>query len=368
MAVRKIRDTWWVDFQIGRTRYRKRSPRNSRDDAKAFEALLRSRLSRGEPLIPAKTAASPLFQDFAAQWLNDYVKANNKESEQYNKEIYLRVHLVPFFGSKRLDEITPEQIEKYKAKKRSEKLSDVTINIHLTSLARCLRIAQEWGKLKDFPKLVKIKTSQSPVDFLQPNDSEVLLEHTRVNEPHWYEMILVALRTGMRRGELIALQWPDVDFIRRKITVRSSMGRFTIGSTKSNRIRHVPMTPEVLSVLAAKQRQKGFVFTSSSGGAVARNTMHQNLKRIGGQLGLGELHWHMFRHSFASHLVGAGVPLNVVKELMGHSDIKMTMRYAHFAPSMYDKAVDVLDSLGKSAEANECQPGVNTPLLGLPSG
>jgi integrase len=167
----------------------------------------------------------------------------------------------------------------------------------------------------------------------------------------------------MRRGELIGLQWGDVDLERRKIAVRHSLVRGVLSSTKSYKTRYVPMTAEVQEMLAGRHSRTGHVFKSADGGPCSYATMDRNLKIIGEGIGHPRLHWHTLRHTFASQLVSSGVPLTVVKELLGHSDIKMTMRYAHFAPSLYDNAVNVLDTIGKKLIETESRQQIGNPLL-----
>lgn len=359
-----------MDFRYEYKRYRKRSPDNTRAGAQAFEALLRRRLARGEPMEPQKAPPKPpecpTFAVFAREWFETYVKANNKPSEQYNKSTHLNKHLIPFLGKLKLGEITAEHVERFKAAKRKAGLAEKTINLHLGCLAKCLRTALEWGRIDRIPEIKKLKTQTPEMDFLSPQDSDRLLAYAHKYEPLWHPMILTALRTGMRRGELIGLQWDDVDLKRRKITVRRSMINGVMSSTKNYRTRYSPMTPEVYETLSRLTSKRGFVFKSETGGAISSSAAHRNLKGICEAAGLRPIQWHAFRHTFASQLATSGLPLNVLKDLMGHSDIQMTMRYSHFSPSLYDGAVDVLDVLGKKKAENFGQQVVNTPKIALP--
>jgi len=375
MATRKFRNTWWVDFRFEGVRYRKRSPENSKKGALAYEARLRERLARTGEINDEKKRKEfsesikrkeITFSEFSAKWLNSYVKANNKPSEQYNKAITLRAHLVPYFGAMRLSSISAEHIEQYKACKRKAGLSERTVNLHLGCLAKCLRCAHEWGNTDFVPIIKKIKAPTPEMSFLTPQESDRLLEYTRANEPIWHPMILTALRTGMRRGELFALHWEDVDLNRRKITVRRSMVNGLMSSPKSHRTRYVPISPELITILSALARPRGHVFLSEKGTPMGWHYAHKHLHRIMLAAGVKPVQWHAFRHTFASQLASAGVPLTVVKELLGHSDIQMTMRYAHFAPSLYDSAVDVLDGLGKTEKESFGQHLGNTAKIESP--
>src|SRR5262249_44873407 len=116
MAVRKMKGSWWVDFRAAHIRYRKRSPENSRGGAEAYEAVLRQRIARGESIDVRLTEREcPTFESFSIRWIEDYVKPNNKYSEQLAKRYALSSSLIPFFGTKSIVEIKGHDIERYKA-------------------------------------------------------------------------------------------------------------------------------------------------------------------------------------------------------------------------------------------------------------
>ncbi|MDP3768962.1 MAG: hypothetical protein Q8S13_13175, partial [Dehalococcoidia bacterium] len=148
MSVRKIRDSWWVDFRVEGVRYRKRSPDNSRAGAAAYEALLRGRLARGESLDPQlETAtASPRFDEFARGWLDTYAKLDHKPS--YYEGSCRRVHVVlaPWFGTRRLDEIGTIDVDRFKAAQTARGLAPATVNSFLVTLRKILQTAVDWGR------------------------------------------------------------------------------------------------------------------------------------------------------------------------------------------------------------------------------
>jgi integrase len=136
----------------------------------------------------------------------------------------------------------------------------------------------------------------------------------------------------MRRGELFAMRWPDVDLTRAIVTVRG-------GDAKSGQTRHIPLNTEAVAVLSAWKpgAAADFVFAGRDGEAMDDiKTAWLNLAKAAK---LESFRFHDTRHSFASKLVQAGVDLNTVRELLGHSDIKMTLRYAHLAPEHKAAAV-----------------------------
>src|ERR1700688_389694 len=243
MAVRKIKNSWWVDFRAEYMRYRKRSPENTKAGAEAYEALLRQKLARGECIgkAPSAQKKQQLFKRFVQQWFREYVIANNKPSEQRTKRYILSASLVPFFGNIPVDEITTRTIEQYKARTALSGVTAKTINNRLTVLKRCLTMAYEWLELDGTPpKITWLKVSPPKTGYLTYEESELLLTSaTGIVR----DMLLLALRTGMRQGELRGLQWMSIDWQNRSIAVRHSRCDYTkeLGSPKSNRERHIPM-------------------------------------------------------------------------------------------------------------------------------
>ena len=146
-------------------------------------------------------------------------------------------------------------------------------------------------------------------------------------------MVLVALNTGMRRGELFGLQWEHVNLAGKLLTI-------TAGNAKSRKARHLPLNTEALDVLTRWQRQGeggGLVFPSAGGGRM--DNINTSWGGIVADAKLADFRFHDLRHTFASKLVMAGVDLNTVRELLGHADIAMTLRSAHLAPDKLAEAV-----------------------------
>lgn len=362
MSVRKVRNTWWVDFRFRGSRYRKRSPENTRGSALAYESLLRRRLSNGEPLEASEAPPElpqRFFGEFSAEWYETYVRTNNKPSEQRTKEIVLRVHLVPYFGKMKLQDITALEVEKYKAVKKKSGLAAKTVNNHMAALFKCLRCANEWGLTGFVPRMVLLNVPPQRFDFLTPVESDQLLRDCR--EPMWHQMALMALRTGMRLGELFGLDWSDIDFKRGVITVRHSLVREVLSSPKNNLVRHIPMTPEVVSSLLKRRKDRGLVFHRPGGKPLSYGIAGNAIKRLYKRAGLRKIGWHVLRHTFASQLAAAGVPMLAIQNLLGHATIQMTTRYAHLAPITLHNAVDLLDVAGRPSEVfNLGQQAVNT--------
>src|SRR5262249_38949999 len=148
---------------------------------------------------------------------------NNKASEQASKRSIFAQHLVPYFGDMALDEIGPRQIAAYKAAKLKPAngtpgLKPKTINNHLTVLGKSLALAIEWGKLRVAPRVGFLRVAEPAIDFLTFEEAPLLL--ASADPGPWRTMILLGLRAGLRQGEILALEWPDVDLARGVLHVR----------------------------------------------------------------------------------------------------------------------------------------------------
>jgi integrase len=170
----------------------------------------------------------------------------------------------------------------------------------------------------------------------------------------WRTMILVALRTGMRIGELLALQWQDGDLVAGRITVRRNVVWGHLGTPKSGKSREIPLSNDAQKALKDHRHLRGaLVFCDAGGHMLTEGEVRHPMWRACKRAGLRLITWHVCRHSFASHLVMRGAPIKAVQELLGHSSILMTMRYAHLAPEVARDAVQLLDldgqSLGRAA-------------------
>lgn len=330
---------------FNRQRYRKASPDNSRAGAQSYEAILRHKLARGEPIEPRKIDSA--FKDFVDNWFQVYVKNNNKHSEIVTKESIIRVHLAPYFGRMKLQDIGNLDIERYKAKKIKENLSAKSINNHLSVLRKSLHTALEWGTIKFCPTIKNLKTPPYEYDFLTDEEAKQL---TDTANGKWRDMIIVTLGTGLRFGELTALKWEDVDFDKSELVIRRAFAKGVLGSPKSNKIRHIPMSATVRHVLQSMNRSRGYIFADNNGDVLSQVASIKKLHRIARKAGLRKIGWHTLRHTFASHLAQSGADLIAIQGLLGHSDIRTTMRYSHINGATLRKAIGILDQRNEGAE------------------
>ena len=158
-------------------------------------------------------------------------------------------------------------------------------------------------------------------------------------------MILLALQTGLRFGELIALRWQDIDFGKKTLTVNRNIVRGKEGSPKSNKTRTIPLTPGILYMLIEKDKCCEFIFHDSNKNPLNYGNCYHHLHKVCKAAGLRIISWHTLRHSFASQLASKNNSIVAIKELLGHSDLKTTMRYSHVNLTVLQKTIESLEEV-----------------------
>lgn len=269
---------------------------------------------------------------------------------------------------KPLHEFNAWTIEKWRSEKMNSGMSASTTNRNITALRGLFSRALEWGLIQSHP-LATVKMLREPGGLVRwlSDDEETRLRaalsarETReraarasANEwrtarkydllpelapdqfvDHLRPMVLLSLNTGARQGELTKLRWESVNLDNAVMTLKGD-------TTKSGSTRHIPLNSEALDTLRRWQKQSTghIVFPGRSGGELVEiKTAWGNLLK---EAEIEAFRWHDMRHHFASRLVMAGVDLNTVRDLLGHSDLKMTLRYAHLAPEHKAAAVQKL--------------------------
>lgn len=219
-------------------------------------------------------------------------------------------------------------------------LKPKSVNNYLAVLRRCLQTAVEWDLLERIPRFTPLKVMRPSFRFLDEASFQALV--TAAGTTLWGDLVLVGARTGLRFGELAALEWSDIDFSQRLMTVQRSISVHTVGAPKNSRIRHVPLSSDALRALAARPREGARVFLHE-GRVLNKDSSRRHLHAACLRAGIRPHGWHVLRHTFASHLAQAGVSLQAIMELLGHSSLTMVLRYAHLAPSTFTQAIAALE-------------------------
>jgi integrase len=336
---------------------------DTRDKALAMEA---EHVKRVRALLPGQEEATPhtiasvpaeppkplvpTLEEFFGVYL-DSKRLDAKPSTIITIEGDFRTHIVPKLGGLRLDEVTYAVIEDFKlaltktqaanTKHKPRLLRPRSIHNLLVHLSSMLGVAKKRGLIATMPEIAWIKIPPAEFDFLDFDEADLLVAAA---EGEWRTMILVAMRTGMRMGELLGLRWVDVDLSVGRIYVRQSYVKGHCGLPKSGKPREIALGDDVIEALRVHRHERGpLVFCDATGNVLTAGLLGWPLKRALKRAGLRALGWHVLRHTFASHLAMRGVPLKVIQELLGHASIVTTMIYAHLAPHVARDAVRVLD-------------------------
>lgn len=358
MAVTTFRNELWIDVYVrlpGRKpkRIRRRSPIQTRKAAAAFER----EVLEAEYRLVGKTEKT--FGDFARKEFKAYAQANNSPAEIDRKKKALEMHLLPFFQHMYLRDIGPREVEQYKAEKMSERMRGAdgevkivtrapkTIANHLSVLRKALVLARDYGEIDAVPRVKMPVLPDVKFDFLTFEEADAFVAASgEERDPTWSAMILVAVRAGLRIGELRALRWENVDTERGTIHVKQNAtvdGK--IKAPKNNRFRIVPLGDDARAALRGHRHLRGpFVFCDERGGMLLEHECKHPCRRVSKRAKIGRtIYWHVLRHTFASHLAMRGVPMRTIQELLGHTSLAMTQRYAHLSPNVPRDAVKLLD-------------------------
>jgi len=337
------RGEWWVDFRFRGRRVRRRSPIQTRRGAQEFERQLLAQLADDDAHGIDPFAAPPTFAEFAERWMREYVVPRNRPGVHRDKAITLRAHLVPEFGQMLLDGIGPPQIAPFIAKKIAAGLQPKTVNNLLSVLRCCLDTAREWNLLREVPRIAWLRVSTQGYRYLNDNETRELL--SAVPSGFWRSLILFLLRTGCRFGEAAALRWEDLELEGPApfVHLRRSVNRGYVTATKTGRDRIVPLEPDVVCALREFRHTRELVFGRPSDGNYASPASSQKfLTKFCRAAGVKRISWKDLRHTFATALTARGAPIRAVQELLGHTTIQMTSRYAHVAPSTLRACVSLL--------------------------
>lgn len=260
------------------------------------------------------------------QRIEEYSKANLSLATGV---LYSRAfrHLLEALGNLPLRAITPLDFEQFK-QTRLLTASQVTVNIDLRTLRAALQLAVDWRFIDENParKCKLLRVPQKDPHFLTL--PEFLRLCSAVEDMTFRRLLLFAASTGMRRGELVNLHWEDLDFDRRSIRIRNR-GNFVV---KGYKPRTIPMPADVFKIFGPLRKQIGYVFSDTKEAPLSAQEVSRRFKKYARKSGLPEeFHFHSLRHSYASWMLMANVPISVVKELLGHSSIAVTEIYGHLS-------------------------------------
>jgi integrase len=289
----------------------------------------------------------PSLEQFAPRFLDSYARANRqKPSGVAAKEMIIRVHLVPSLGSKALNAIANENVQGLKRQLLHK--APKTVNNILTVLNVLLKTAVEWDVIERMPCTIKLlPVSKGSTRFYDFDDFERLVMAAKTTDARAHLLVLMSGEAGLRLGEMVALEWNDIDFVKRQLCVQRSAWKGRIASPKSGRLRYVPLTTRLAATLRDHRHLRGpLVLYQDDGSPLTEGLVQGFVRRAAQKAGLFNNGPHMLRHTFCSHLAMRGAPARAIQELAGHQDLTTTQRYMHLSPAALDNAIRLLESPG----------------------
>jgi len=332
----------------------------SRKISKAIEKLHEQKgdVSRGKQPEIKKKIPLVTFKQLS----EDYLKWAERQ-RGYKQKALLIAQLVEIFGNYPLRYFTTKLLEQWQTERLQQGATrktvkkgfggkriivevpgtpkgnaPATINRLLATIKHMISKTVEWEMVEEealrrVRRVKLLEENNRRLRYLSKEECKILID---VSNGHLRSIIIAALNTGMRRGEILSLQWNNVDlkhgFILLDKTKNGDRREIPINETLKNTFRGIPRRLDIPYVFHDQKTGKRY------------NDIGTAFTRACKKAGITDFHFHDLRHTFASHLVMAGVDITTVKELLGHKTLTMTLRYAHLAPSHKVKAVDLLDN------------------------
>lgn len=348
------------DPETGKRKQQWVSVKGTKKDAEKRLSELLSQLDNGIYSKPGKSTLA----EFLKLWLRDYAKPNLSPRGFERYESIVRVHLTQSLGNISLIKLRPEHLQKYYTAKLNSGLSARTVRYHHVILHIALKTAVKWGLL-----------SRNVADAVDPprtrntemhtwNEDDIIHFLNAAKDTPYYALFHTALFTGMRRSELLALRWQDIDFIYGQISVSRSLHHLNDGSyiftqpKSAKSQRTIALSPSaILALKEHREKQKlekimqgislsddDLVFSHPDGNPLRPNTVSRAWTILAARAGLRVIRLHDARHSHASLMLKQGTHPKIVQERLGHSTISVTLdTYSHVAPGLQEAAANRFD-------------------------
>ena len=348
MTVRKKGNKWYCRFQIDGIRYERTCKgASTQKDAEKCETVIKSEIMHGNYNF-GKTENKRKLNELTEYYLK-YSEINKKS---YENDIISTNIFLEFFGNIPIENIKTSDIELLKEHLKEKRgIKNSTTNRYLHNLSRMLNIAIEnkWIKTNPFKGVKYLREDNHKIRFLTKeeenrlfsaihNGKEVIGRDKKKKKIYPYlhlePIIICALQTGMRRGEIFSLKWGNID---------KDFTYIELLETKSGKVRKIPISEKLKTILKNQPKINEYVFNNKN-----TNKPFVDIKKaFAALIKLAEIEnfrFHDLRHTVATRMTEMGIDLAVVQEILGHSDIKTTMRYAHPVPERKKLAISLLSS------------------------
>ena len=377
MGIRKRGSRWLVTVELGLdehgVRRRKCVSCATEGEAKTQLSVVSAEVLTGAYFDPTNLTTAAYLE----RWL-EHIKPHVVPATYTRYQAMVDKGIVPALGKVPLARLSVLHITRYEAEalasgraKGEGGLSPTTVRKHHFVLKQALDMAVRWKLIRTNPILAIDPPRETPPEIcpLSLEEQQALLAAAVGREI--YAPVLLALGTGMRRGEILGLRWPDIDFAGKRLSVRRSLRRDAtggqeLGPAKTHRSQRAIALPDALISTLAEHRRKqaddralagsswqdrDLVFTGDCGGFWAFESFDAAWRWLKVKASLERPRFHDLRHTHATELLRAGVPVKVVSERLGHANISTTLNiYAHVLPDMQDAAALHVDALLRAVD------------------
>jgi integrase len=316
---------------------------------------IRARLAQGDMGIVREQC--PTVKKYGKQWLYSPLREQVESTLMKYQETF-KQHIEPYFGSKRLDEIKRRHVKEFIGSLKSRGLSVSRTKVIKAVLSGIYEnaIEDEIVSVNPCQGTTKYcgKETETSINPLTPTEVQEMLENSAGLEIELATAYLVAVRTGIRLGELLALEWTDIDWNKRTVEVSKSYD-YHLRKTrlpKNKKTRTVDLTPSTVEALKDLRKQRkvasisGLIFTNAKGKRLIYNFLQRKVKEVSPR----PIRFHDLRHTYATLRIAKGDNIVDVSKQLGHSKVSMTLdKYCHWMPGEHKSQVDELDNLHLSA-------------------
>ncbi len=336
MALYKRGRIWWMTVVHNGRQVRRSTETTDKRLAEKIHAKVVTQIVE-KKWFERPVGAEVTLEEMLEKYLVEHSEVN-KAPTSFVRDKSLANHLKRYFGELYITEITPRAVSAYKVKRRKEGAAPNTVNNELRLLGHAFNLAikeWEWVELNPVSRVSKERVNNQVERWLTFEEVKRLLTAS----PHWLrELLVFALNTGLRRGEILNLRWPMVDLSRRTITILEQ---------KNGGIDTLPLNEKALEVLTARSKVRSdYLFYNREGSAIDGSNLRRDFLKALRKAEIADFRFHDLRHTFATRLVQAGVDLYKVQKLMRHKSPIMTQRYAHHYSESLRDGVEILDALG----------------------
>jgi integrase len=352
------KDSWEIHIDLPRENgVRRQITKTVKGEKKAKEELIRLNyeILTGSSIEPSKLTVA----NYLDAWLKDHVSKNVSDGTYHRYERIVRCHIKPLLGHHKLEKLKPLHIQSAYSK-WTETLNTSTIGLHHAVLKLALKQAVKWQLIQRNPcdAVDTYKVDRKEQAILSEAEIAKLLRES-ING-RWYLPCLLALSTGMRRGEIFGLQWGDVDLEEGIVHIRRSLvpkkGGAILKAPKSGKGRDIPLSDMAISELRRLRLEReaynasDFVVVRADGSPESPEAFSWGFCKWMRKIEL-DARFHDLRHTFATMLAKRGAQLNTVSKLLGHSSYSITADiYSHVLPSMQRDTVNLIDNAIKLPE------------------